>query len=604
MNKFAIYTTAILTFCATATLAQEDNTEQGGIQSDVDVINEYQPTLHVARKLRVAPFMDDTASYRPDFKYTTLGRISMVTTKPDSLTAAGMTFPAYQSPYNALVEGAIGFVPTIYGQLYYNTGNSKQRHFATRIGHLAQLGKVELENGDKVKAPQNDTWAALDYHNFSGKNRFGANFALQNSAYRYYGMHTLADTVKYLDESGTAVMGSELIDILKQRSTTVDLGLNFANVNANPKRDITFDLNGGVGLFFNNSGVRETDIKAGTKLLFPIAKLNSAIDADVFMNYYRVTTPVGEDTVVYRYFDRHGLDINVYPHYRLIKDFMELSLGLRLIATVGDDNVKDDFIVQPDLNVNFFIGDGSVRFYAGLTGDYKQNSYRQLFGENRYLSADSRMYVYSKKDSSFVARTEIKPTQSPILFKAGLRAKINKMVQMHIAMDYRSLGDENIYVNRALVAKDSSTFAHSQQFALLQDDGKLLRAHVEINVNPTDNSNILARATFFNYDMNYLGAWHKPSFRFDLNSRFKPTDRVGVHADLSFEGKRDAYSPTERSTVSLDPYIDLNIGGSYYISNQLTVTLDMNNLTAADQRRWLGYSSRRVNVLAGVRYKF
>ncbi len=584
--------------------SENEQSADNQLTKDVDVVNVYQPTLHKARKLRIPPLLDDTAKYRPKFTYTTISRISSVTTKPDSLSAASMSFPVYDSPYHTLVEGAIGYAPTIFGQIFYNTGSSKTQHLALRAGHLAQLGKVKLSDDSKVKAPQNDTWASLAFHRLYTRNRFGINFDFRNSAYRYYGLNTITDTLEYYNVDGTSLFGSDICNTTRQRNTTVDVDLQVANAMADTEEDISYAINGGFGLFFNRSGVRQTNVGAQCKLLFPFSKYSSAIDAVVGFNYFRTTTPVGEDTLTMSYFDRHGCDIHIYPHYEMIKDFMKLQLGLRIIAVVGDDNVSDDFIVQPDLLTNFFIGDGSVRFYAGLTGDYKQNSYRSLVAENRYLSPDSRMYVYSAADKAFVSRTAIRPSQSPILFKIGIRSSFSRHVQLHVGMDYRSLGDENIFVNRSYISTDSTTHAHSSQFALLQDDGKLLRVHTEVNVNPTDNSNVLLRATFFNYDMNYLQAWNKPQFKFEATTRFHPTDRLTVRADLTFMGKRDAYSPTLMQNETLKQYVDLNIGADYYISNQFTTFIDMNNLAASDQMQWLGYSSRRVNILAGIRYKF
>ena len=195
---------------------------------------------------------------------------------------------------------------------------------------------------------------------------------------------------------------------------------------------------------------------------------------------------------------------------------------------------------------------------------------------------------------------------SPILFKLGARSSFGKTVQLHLGLDFRSLGDEVFFVNRNFAqADDTVSFSHSSQFALLQDDGKLFRLHGEVNINPTENSNVRIQATYNKYSMDYLDeAWNRPSFLMTVAGHFKPVERLKVRASLDVTGKRKAFDPSRRTAVDLKSYVDLNVGANYYISNRWTAFLDLNNLCCADQQDWLGYSSRRLSAMAGITYKF
>ncbi len=99
-------------------------------------------------------------------------------------------------------------------------------------------------------------------------------------------------------------------------------------------------------------------------------------------------------------------------------------------------------------------------------------------------------------------------------------------------------------------------------------------------------------------------AWYRPACVLSLSGKCKPTERLALKAKLSYEGKREAFDPTANEAKTLDGFIDLNVGGNYYISNRWTAFLNINNLTASDQQRWLGYSSYRFNAMAGITYKF
>lgn len=590
---------SLLAGFAPCALAQDD----GGFNRSVDVVNAYQPTLRRASKIASQPVNEDTVTFNDSFKYQLLNRVETVTTKPEKLTAAEMDFPEYDSPYSTLLQAGVGSLPAFLGQVTFNTGASNRYNLSINAGHSAQLGKVKLEDDTKVKAPRNETWAGLSFNRFRENIRFGFDFKFKNSAFRFYGLNTINDEIRYILEDGGEINGLSLTADEKQRFTLGDIDFKIGNAMVDPLQKFTFAAYAGLGLWGNRYGVHQTDVRVGGALRFPV-KGASAIDADVSVNVFKDSG--GDADSVYTFLDRRGVDVKVFPHFLLAYDHMNLSLGLRIISVIGDDYTKDDFIVQPDLNADFFIGDGSVRLYAGLTGDYAANSYRHMAEANNYVSSDFRKYIWSKSQDKFVSRTEIRPSQSPILFKIGARADFGKMVQLHVGFDFRSLGDEVFFVNRTFSeAGDTASLAYNSQFAILQDDGKLVRLHGEINVNPTENSNVRLEATYYNYSMDYLEkAWNRPNFTLTLAGGFRPIERLKVNASLNVTGQRKAFNPTLREAVKLKGFADLNAGADYYISNRWTAFLNISNICCADQQRLLGYSSFRINAMAGITYKF
>ena len=595
-----LLTALAATISYTSLLAQEAET----IERDVDVVNTYQPTLHRARKLKVSPMLDDTMTYKPKFNYVTLNRISSVTTPPDTLTAADMVFPNYESPYHALVQGAIGNSPNLFGQIFYNIENSKDYHLSLRAGHLAMLGKVKLQNDEKVKAPQNDSWANANFHKFLNKTRLELNFDFGNSAYRYYGLNNIVDSVTYLDERKQTIEGGKINSENKQRNTTIGVEVSLDNrKNVDPLKKVNYTANFALGFLGNKSGVHETNFNIGGAVRVPITS-NSAIDGSLKVNHF--TTAEGDNNRLYEYAKRNHTDIDVTPHYLMDNDFLRLQIGLDIIFDINP--AKHDFIVHPDIYGDFFIGDGSVNVYAALKGEYCANSLKDILAQNRYVTPDLRYYSWLKRDSSFVAHRcdTMTSTKNPIVFELGVKAAFSKKVQMDIGMKYSSLGDNLFFVNRRFInANNAKDIARNSQFSFIYEDGKLFTVHASVSVSPTDNSNIMLSALYNNWKTNYIDeAWHKPTFETSLSGFFKPIDRLQVRAKLGYEGIREAYDPSLKKEVDLDGFIDLNIGAHYYISNRLTTFLDINNITAADQMRWLGYSTYRVNALAGITYKF
>ncbi|MCI5777123.1 MAG: hypothetical protein MR215_05810 [Bacteroidales bacterium] len=603
-KTFGVCLMALLASMVNGFSASAQNDTINTVDRSVDVVNAYQPTLRRSKKINVEPIIDDTVKYSDSFKYQTLKRVSTVTTKPEPLSAAGMDFPVYNSPYRAVVEAGVGTLPSFYGQILYNNGNSENHHLSLKAGHLAQLGKVKLEDDGKVEAHQNDTWAGLVYNHFGGNLRFGFDVDFANNAYSCYGQNTIVDTVVYMTEDAKLMKGSDILSFDKQRNTSFDFMFDIGNSIADPLQKFTFKAFAGFGIWGNKSGVGQTDIHFGGRLRFPIKKV-AGFDADLVVNTFK--TKLGDESDYYDFVEHKGTDIHVEPHFRMDYDFMALRLGVRIISVIGDDYAgKDDFIVQPDLRVKFFIGDGSVKLSAGLTGDFSQNSMRSLVEQNKYVSADARKYAYDGLLKRYLTRNDIFHSQAPIIFNLDLRGSFSKTVQAGIGMTFKSLGDEVFFVNRHFATEaDTTIVGYAPQFAILQDDGKLFGVHGDINVKPTANSNILFEIAYNNYNMNSLDeAWNRPKLVLSLSGKCKPTERLGIKAKLSYEGERKAYDPTTGEATTLDGFIDLNVGGNYYISNRWTAFLNINNIVAADQQRWLGYSSYSFNAMAGITYKF
>ena len=215
--------------CGIDAAAQNDTINS--VDRSVDVVNAYQPTLRRSKKISIDPVVDDTVKYSNSFEYQMLQRVSTVTTKPEPLSAAGMDFPIYKSPYRAMVEGGVGSLPSFYGQIIYNNGNSQEHHLTLKAGHMAQLGKVKLEEGGKVEAHRNDTWAGVDYNHFGGNLRFGFDVDFANNAYSYFGQNSITDTLAYLSEDGGELSGGDVLRIDKQRNlyNIIDDGVDVGN---------------------------------------------------------------------------------------------------------------------------------------------------------------------------------------------------------------------------------------------------------------------------------------------------------------------------------------------------------------------------------------
>jgi len=605
-----IYTSILL--CAIPVIASaqaQQDTLVNTIERDVEVVNNYLPTISNPYKLQVDPVIDDTMSYKATFKYEVLNKVETVKTKPDSLQVATMDFNPEQMPYNAWVKGGIGNYGAFIGQLVYNIGTNEKYHLNIDLGNSSALGKVKLHETDKkVKAPTTNTWFKTDYAKFYSKVALDADLKFSNYTYKHYGYESIDKELQYIDANGNAISGDLLTNDFKQRQTSIDINLGFNNRLIDPRDKFSFGAKAGFGYFSNKTHISERDIHFDGYLRFPIKtnylfdintavnNANVSVDDDAFEGGLYNGSPNGLST-------RKHTDVTLTPHFGIDFDHITLRAGLNFVLDFGGE--EDNFYYQPDIYADFNVSDGAASLYLGLTGGYRANTFRELAKINPWVSSDSYDRAYVMEDGAY---KEMQTTQTPIKMVAGVRAKIAHSVAFDIAAEYESFDDEVFFVNKKFAKADTisaKSFSYVNMFEVINENGKVKRVKGELSITPTAKTQVLLKGTYFKWELdNLVEAWYKPKYEAGVDVRFFWNERLLIKAGVNSTGARYAYNAEKDAKEKLDMILDINLGAEYRINSRWTAFLDCNNLAAQDYRKWLGYSSHRVNAIGGITFKF
>lgn len=604
----AIYTAITLALLPMAAQAQQD-TIANRIERDVEVVNNYLPTISNPYKLQVDPTIDDTMSYKATFKYEILKKVETVKTKPDSLEVATMKFNPEQMPYKAWVKGGIGNYGNIYGQLVYNIGTNEKNHLNLDLGHHSMLGKVKLEETKKkVDAATTNTWLGTDFARFYKKVALDANVKFKNYTYKYYGYESLNDSADYLDANNGIVKGSQLKSPSEsQRQTSFDMMIGFNNRLIDPRDKFYFGARGGFGFFSNKTGLTERDIHFDGIVRFPI-KTNYLFDINFDLNNSKMTTDDDYEGLYYttspsNLSTRKHTDITLAPHFGIDFDHISLRAGLDFILDFGGE--EDNFYYQPDIYADFNVSDGAASLYIGLTGGYRANTFRELASMNPWVSTDAYDRAWIQEFGKY---GEMQTTQNPIKMTVGVRAKVSHTVAFDLAAEYRSFDDEVFFVNKAFTKADTTvakSYSYTNHFDVINENGKVKTLKGELNITPTAHTQITVKGTYYKWELdNLVEAWYKPKYEAGVDVRFCPIEKLLIKAGVNSTGARYAYNYEKQDKEKLGMLLDINMGGEYRINSRWTAYLDCNNVAAQDYRRWLGYSSHKVNVIGGITFKF
>ena len=554
------------------------------LEQSVQVVREYSPTISDATKMHKMPVLDDTSSYRPVFRYGILDRVSSVTTQPDTINAARMNYRSSELLYRSLVRGGMGNYSSFVGDYYYNILNNKEFLLGFHLGHHTSAGRVKLEDDDKVDAPFHDTDAGLNFKYFFDRYTFSSNLKFDHHIYRFYGLETLESADSYDNPvdvlnpiPGTALFGDD-----DERWSGFNANFGFAN-NLDQEAVVNFNSNLGFQLFSTKTGVKQSGFELSGGANFPVAEYNGGIDAS--LGYFKVGIP---DSIgpLYRFEERTNTLLTIKPHVDFVFNNFKLRAGVAIVAQIEEN--EDEFYLMPDVKGVWDIAQGTVQLFGALRGDLRTNSYRDVIEENPFVSADMN----------------IKSSATPISIEGGLDARFSPVVSFNARIGYSVITDEHFFVNKTYTST-LGTVAYSNRFVPIYDDANLFKASAGLTVSPGNKSQILARLTYNGWQTDVIDkAWHKPETEFSVEWRFFPAEKLMIDGGLTLLGRRYAQDPLTPEAKKLDAVIDLSVGGEYYLSQQFSVFMRMNNMAASKYYRWNGYPSHGLNLLGGISFAF
>ncbi len=554
------------------------------LDQSVQVVREYSPTISDATKMHKMPVLDDTSSYRPVFRYGILDRVSLVSTKPETISAARMNYRSNELFYRSMLRGGLGNYSSFAGDYTYNILNNKEFLLGFDLGHRTSIGRLKLEDDDKVDAPFHDTEAVLNFKYFFDKYTFSSNLKFDHHIYRFYGLQTLdaADSYANIADPLNPLLGSALFGDDDERWSGFKANFGLAN-NLDEEAAVNFNSNLGFNLFSTKTGVKQNGFNLSGEAIFPVAEYRGGIEAS--LDYAKVSKP---DSVgpLYSFEERSHTLLQIKPHVNFVFNNFNLRAGIAIVAQIEKN--EDEFYLMPDVKGVWNVAEGTVSLYGALRGDYRANSYREIIEENPFVSADQN----------------VKSSATPISIEAGLDARFSSVVSFNARVGYSVINDEHFFVNKPYLSTSAVT-AYSNRFVAVYDDANLFNASAGLTVSPGNKSQILARIEYYGWQTDLLDkAWHKPETEFSVEWRFFPAEKLLIDGGVTLLGRRYAQDVATLSAKKLDAVVDLSIGGEYYLSQQFSLFMRMNNLAASKYYRWNGYPSHGLNLLVGLSFSF
>lgn len=248
------------------------------------------------------------------------------------------------------------------------------------------------------------------------------------------------------------------------------------------------------------------------------------------------------------------------------------------------------------------------KFYGGVDGGLKLNTYSELLQTNPFLVSDQML----------------RPTETQYHFYAGLRGDIDETFKYDVSAGFGKMRNimffqgNNLFDNTFTLERPGYDFANT--FSAVYDDGNVSDIKGSLQYFPLENLIVDADVRFLKYDLkNYDNIYNVPlvtgsigakytMFEKKLSLGFKgifATDRTTNSYMLEGVGSPSLiFQSTEDTNDKVGGYADLNLSAEYKIHKNFSIFALGNNLLSSKYQTYKGYKVLGAQVVGGVKITF
>ena len=251
-----------------------------------------------------------------------------------------------------------------------------------------------------------------------------------------------------------------------------------------------------------------------------------------------------------------------------------------------------------------FAATDEFKFYAGIDGGLKINSYANLLEQNPYLASDQLL----------------KPTETKYHGYFGLRGDIDQNIKYDFSAGFSKVNDimffkaNNLFDNSS-TNKNAYNFANT--FSAIYDNGTVSEVKGSVQYFPLANLVLDGELHFAKYKLdNQENIYNKPLIKASLGAKYAMLDKklnLGAKVFFASDMTTNSYSVVttfpsfsmqENTNDKVGGFADLNLSAEYKVHKNFSIFAHGNNLLNTKYQTFKGYKVLGAQVLGGVKISF
>lgn len=248
------------------------------------------------------------------------------------------------------------------------------------------------------------------------------------------------------------------------------------------------------------------------------------------------------------------------------------------------------------------------KFYGGIDGGLKLNTYGELLQANPFLVSDQML----------------RPTETTYHFYAGLRGDIDETLKYDVSAGFGKMKNimffsaNNLFSNEFTLDRPGFDFANT--FSAVYDDGNVSDIKGSLQYFPLENLVIDADVRFLRYDLkNYENIYNVPLLTGSIGAKYTLLEKklsLGFRGIFASDRTTNSYllegvanpammfQSTEDTNDKVGGYADLNLSAEYKIHKNFSIFALGNNLLSSKYQTYKGYKVLGAQITGGVKITF
>ncbi len=563
----------LLALVSTASFSQKKKKDQITTE-EIIVVKPFSPSVSKAYKVPMEPQVDSVdLKVKKEIRYSISSVPVASTFTPAKGKAKTLALVPKERFYNNYISAGYGNYQTPIVEAFARSSTSNYNDFGGFLNYHSSGGGI-----DEVELDDGFTDINLDLFYKQAERTFDweAEGGFRHLATNWYGLSKEIDFSKQVINS---------IDE-KQSYTDLYVGGNISFTDALFHKGVAQ-----LRHFFDKANSRENHLNLGSTIDFPIGRelIYTQISLE-FLNGKFANNYFQTDDLSYTYFN-----LGVSPNFELLREDLTLNLGARLYYSITNDFEGSKFYAYPNITASYNISEESFIAYAGITGDLRQNSYRDFVYENPFVSP-----------TLFIKRTNQQYNAY-----AGIKGLLNGKIRFNLQAGYSSEKDMPLFKLNPSLTDGKSPVAEGYQaansFQVLYDDVKTIHFNGELIFDLFREFRFGGNVEFNSYSLDSQEhAWNLPMVKATLLAKYtRPKWSAG--ADLFFSSDRkDELSVIPLTTVRItnSAYFDVNLQGLYKIDDKFDVFVNLNNILNNNYEEYTNFKVQGFQFFVGAKYKF
>ncbi|MEL6988188.1 MAG: hypothetical protein AAGK97_10190, partial [Bacteroidota bacterium] len=438
--------------------------------------------------------------------------------------------------------------------------------YGTQSSPIAELA-YNTENPGWYKLGFNFSHHSANNSNKIADQRFSETGLLVNGEYTLSNNATVGGQINY-DQNDYYLYGFNEVD----STQIIDNPLrrfNFLNLTGNIKSDPESEFNyvGNIDVYTlkDNFAAKETGLLLGgglSKIINEKHLLGINIEAD-FSQLKDTTT-------------QKLNNLSAHPFIKFTNPNYQINVGAEFA------HAESMLSIFPELEFSTKIIGSTLIAYAGISGELRKNSFKNLSNYNPYIT--------SRIDS-------INNTRSTSYFIGGKGTV--KGIRYGSQISYHTFTSLALFINDVNDMK---------RFKPIYDNGNMIqiKANASIDINKQLSIDGTLAKNFYSLDKEEK-PWSLPSFEANLNAKYKmlKNNKLHLKGNLYMENGVPVMDfDTVEGQRNLGPLLDLSLSADYFFSKNIGAFVHANNLLNNKRMRWNGYPSFGLNLKGGILARF